>query len=312
MTAVLGNPAILAGLGDQEKQRLRKDAKEAQDDAAVALYSCYRHIGLAGDGELRTFDLQREAMAAGAKPLSALVWEKLIAAGAVVVSLDPGVILDKAWEKGQDFVSTQSVRQNLLSYPPLPVPASAAVLRRGLQAGIRQGAFGYAEAEKPEDIKPEALRFGETVAPDSIKIAPTAWLVSAEKCKALRPEAKPVEEEEKKEEERPPEGTELVSVGLTTGTEAAQEVAKQLQLLVDQGTETLGAIVVEAEGDQALAALSQLVTQVRLDAKVQLSLRAEVTVRAEGDKRIPASSLDKARRVMQGYKNVRFGARGKA
>jgi len=303
------NKPFMDSLSPKDRKDLTDRAKKASDGVVTALFTCYRHIVLPEDKQPDVVDLQPEATDTKGKTLSEVVWERLTSETQRVLfdELTPEVVIEKAWAKDKSIVSTEEIASQFLSVPVLPMLTSLDVLRQAIRQGVRDGKFGYAESPSAEGIGKDSLCFRQTL-PTGVEFSKKAWLVSKDTCEKLLPET-PIEEEKKPEVA---EKVELPPIELKPAGEVAKEVGMVKEALAEKGVKTLPPLVIEAEGEQALAALTTLLTQLRMEVKAGLKVKAQVTIASTDAGELPTTVLDRVQSVIKGFAGLKFGVKGQA
>jgi hypothetical protein len=303
------NKPFMDSLSPKDRKDLTDRAKKASDGVVTALFTCYRHIVLPEGKQPDVVDLQPEATGTKGKTLSEVVWERLTSETQRVLfgELTPEVVIEKAWAKDKSVVSTEEIASQFLSVPVLPMLTSLDVLRQAIRQGVRDGKFGYAESPSAEGISKDSLCFRQTL-PTGVEFSKKAWLVSKNECEKLLPDVPPPPPPP------PPSDIGLPPIELKPAGEVAKEVGMVKEKLVEQGIKTLPPLVIEAEGEQALAALTTLLTQLRMEVKAGLKVKAQVTIVPTGAGELPVSVLDKIQSVVnvKGYAGLKFGVKGQA
>lgn len=145
------------------------------------------HTVLAGEREL-----DFGAPVTGPESLGHWFWRELTSSdvGAIVEHLHYRLIANRLLHD-HDRLETARILEQFYKNTDLPAPASPQVVARALQLGIQDGAFGLAFAGDDGEIKPETIRFKESVALPAIAFEPGILLVSSDLTQKLQVPEKP-------------------------------------------------------------------------------------------------------------------------
>lgn len=133
---------------------------------------------------------------AGSETLSSWYWRELtsVDVGAIATQLGYRILATK-FLSNQERVAASAVLEQFYKNPDLPAPADPAVVARAIQLGVQERAFGLAEL-RDDGIDPATLRYGEEIPLDAITFEAGIYLVSKERCEAIRAQMAATEEPE--------------------------------------------------------------------------------------------------------------------
>jgi len=87
---------------------------------------------------------------------------------------------------GNEQVAAGVILDQFYKDPSLPAPASPEVVARAIQLGVQDGAIGLAVAGEDGTIRPEMVRYQETLPLGAISFEPGILVLSAELAARLR------------------------------------------------------------------------------------------------------------------------------
>jgi hypothetical protein len=123
--------------------------------------------------------------------LSQRVWERLIDGERLLEKFDPDFIMRRSderfaylWPADREYVNTQVLCDTFARYDYLPMLASPRVLQDTIAWGVQRGLFAYCTGN-PENYQFDRIRIDEMVRAEECVISEYAWLLSAERARAL-------------------------------------------------------------------------------------------------------------------------------
>lgn len=154
----LKQPHRLGELAEHQQQKVRELDGKAENDAAIAIQNCYRHLlypsrnGLEGDGGPQLAHAAIDVQNASEKPGSGQlqVARQLQGFNKLRDAHDhpdsPAYVRDRTpLKKGQ--ISTGSLRDEFRMEPSLPILLSDEVLRKAIHKGLEEGLYVYQSGE---------------------------------------------------------------------------------------------------------------------------------------------------------------------
>lgn len=168
------------------------------------------------------------------------------------------------------------------------------------------GLFGYARLDEMGGLVESSVRFKDPAGSFQAELSESSVLLRPTEAAALRAKIEgraEVQAGVTDEAGRKTTKIAVIETEVGTGEDVIKQIESQLELLKP---ETIPSLRLEARGELSLAALTSLVTTIKTELKKALDLRAEVRIQLPDGSPLPASILEKAKRVLMGYQNVQF------
>jgi hypothetical protein len=244
-------------LSEGQKRDLASKLKDTQARFSNELQIAYSHVLIPAAEGFEHYPLGLNVLR-GRGNTKQYVEEYLIENEILVNDIEPSVMVERAWPRRSNHISTADVYEAFLKFTGVELIAGKGVIRRAIAKGVTTGVFGYGLAEYPEKL--EKVRFKERLTESDVELSEEAWLVKpeiaakmvraevGEEAKVKEEEVKEYEKGEEDEETKPKRRHIVITVEAPDGrlSEISRGVIKPLK---DEGADVKVTVNVEAKGE---------------------------------------------------------------